>query len=449
MASTEPHRRIVRVVTVVYNQWSFAVGGILALFHLMILLGVLIQPGRPPLRPDSAIFQYAGWYMTHGATLYTEIWEVKPPLAYEIPALLALLSGGSVLVHHLLNVTVTIIAAVASGLLVGLLIKGVTDDRGAAFVSAISVLLLPGYFYLPAYGFKAKFFVAFFALLSIYSAREEYPALSGAFAAACIGFYQAAVIIPAIAVGLSYQHQRLRGVTRTIAGGAIVTGVMIAPIVGAGAVEAMIVEAVLIPFIIDSGRIEVIHALIRGGLDFGIAAPAVLFGGIGLFISVYRYDWRETWWVIAAASWFAFVVFFLDYDNYPDLIPGLVILAIGIGISYDWIDSTRYRFLITGFICMCVTANLFLVLLVGGVAGEYPIKSARSLDELEYTTQETYKGEKFRVERPDIRYIYWKQIESETCHVRLSRTELRWLQLTEKPLIDRECGDLTRALKYI
>lgn len=389
--------------------------------------------------------------MVQGGTLYSEIWEVKLPLAYEVPALLALVSGGNILVHHLLNVMVTMIAGVASGLLVALLVHDLTADRGAALVAGVSVLLLPGFFYLPAFGFKAKFFVTFTSLSSIHFARTDRSTLSGASAAACVGFYHAAAIIPILAVGLSYQYNQLRGAARAVAGGGLLTAVMVAPVVFAGDTDAMIAEAILIPLIVDSGSVNPIIALLRGGIHFGIAIPAVLLGVAGILSSVIDYDWRETWWIVAAAGWSGFIVFFIDYDNYPDLIPGLVIVAIGVGVVYDKFDQKRRRSLAGGLVSACIVLNLMLVVSVGGVAGSYTIEGAQPLSELEESTHQTSidDGTIYKVERPDVRYLYWNQIESDTCHIRLSGTELRWLQMTNKPLIDRNCGDLSMIIEVV
>lgn len=426
-------------------------GIVLTIFHLVIFVMVVLQPGRLPVRPDSGIFQYAGWYMAQGGTLYTEIWEVKLPLAYEIPALLALLSGGNILVHHLLNVMITIIAAVGSGLLVSLLVHDLTNDRGAALISGVSVLLLPGFFYLPAYGFKAKFFVTITALLSIYSARTERPMLSGGAAAACVGFYQAAAIVPILAVVLSYQHDKVRGAARAVAGGVVLTAIMVAPIVLSGATSAMITEAILTLFIIDTGHVSLIDALVSGGRYFGVAAPAVLLGGIGILFSISDYNWRDTWWITVAAVWFGFIVFFVDYDSYPDLIPGLVIVAIGVGIIYDKFSWKHGRAVIAGVVSICIVVNLILVLSGGVIAGIPSIKSPQPLDDLQQRTYQKFgeDGEKAQIQRPTVQYLYWNQIESNTCHIRLSGTEIRWLHMTNKPWIDKNCGDLQTATEHI
>lgn len=431
------------------EKWQLTVLGGVAIAHFSVLLRVLLLPGRPPMRPDSAIFEYAGWYMSRGAPLYTGIWEIKLPLAYETPAVLAFLSGGSMLAYHLLNILLTTAVSVGAGYLVARLVRDITGDRTAAIAAGLGVLLLPGYFYLPAFGFKAKFFVAFTALLSIYLVRNESYLLAGGAAAACVGYYQAAAIIPIIAVAMGYQYDRWRGATEVVTGGLSVTAVMIAPVVVSGATEAMITEAVLIPLFMNAGEsTSLFLRLYYGYIDVGIGAPGVLLGGVGVLLSVTEYDWRDTWWVVAGATWFGFVLLFFDYDSYPDLIPGLVFVAIGLGILVSKLDSPPRRRLVVVGLLVCTLGNVVAVVSVGGVFGVYGIEEAPPLSESGNVTYQLDDGA-YSVDRPDVRYLYWNRIESDTCHIRLSPTELEWLHRTGKPLIDTQCGNLDRGIELL
>ena len=438
-----------RIKSALDSRWALPSATVLTGFHIAVFTAVIAQPGRLPMRSDSAIFQYAGWRMAEGATLYTEIWEVKFPLAYKIPALLAFVSAGSPRVHHILNIALTISVAVGSGLLVGLLVRDLTDDKHAAFLSAISVLLLPGYFYLPAFGFKAKFYVTFFMLLSVYLVRRGYPFLSGASAAACIGFYQAALVVPFLAVGLGYQKQQVRGAIRAIAGGIALKVLTIVPVLRAGALEEMFVQVVLVSLILESSSGSILQSILRGGRHFSFAAPGVLIGGVGILLSLSDYDWRDTWWISVAGVWFAIVAMFLDYDNFPDLIPGLMIVALGVGIVYHAADSPDRKAIIAGVIVLCLGLNLMNVLVFSGAVGGYPIDKAEPLSNLENVTHENGPDAEFQVMRPDIKYLYWTTADQQTCHVRLSSAELEWLRLTGKPISDKSCGDLDRASEYM
>ncbi|MEF8854680.1 MAG: DolP-mannose mannosyltransferase [Haloarculaceae archaeon] len=423
------------------KHWRWTLALCLLVAHLSVIARVLLLPGRPPLREDSAIFEYAGWFIAGGGSMYTGLWEAKLPLPYQTTAVTALLSGGNAMVHHLVNVLITVAASVLSGVLVADLASDLTERRSSAFLGGLSMLILPGYFYLPAFGFKSKFFVVFTGLLAIWLTRRRFYALGGAAAAASVGYYQLAAIYPVIVLALAYQRGNFRGATRTALGGLALALVMVLPILFVGAFEAMITETLVIHLVVTESAKGIPYRVLLGGYHFGIAFPLVIGGGYGLWLVVDEYDYRDTWWVLVGAAWFAFVVFFLDYDNFPDLIPGLVFVAIGLAVLADGLRGERRRW-VTAAIAVVVIVNVVAV--TGfGFFGIYPITPAEPLEELE---SQTYRIQGEEMERPNVRYLYWTQTETDTCHVRLSATELGWLALTDKPFFDTDCGNLRLAL---
>lgn len=422
------------------------VGVILLAAQVSVLARVLWLKGRPPLRADSAIFEYAGWYMANGASLYTDIWEIKLPLAYQTTQVTAYLVGSNVLLHHLVNVALTIAVGTATAVLVASLAHDVTGDDYAGLLAGVSVLLLPGYFYLPAFGFKAKFYAVLAGLAAIWLATRDSSYSSGIAAAASVGYYQLALIFPLVVLGLGYQRRGIRGTAETAIGGALATTAMLAPVVVSGNVGAMLTETVIVPLVAGESGTSLVMTILLGGYHFGFAIPAVLVGGLGILFAVTRYELRETWWVGVSGLWFALVVLFVDYDSYPDLIPGLVFVAIGIGIVTDQLTEPTHRRLLRSLVLATVLVNVVAVLSFGGLFGVYSITPAKPLDDLQNVE---YRIDDITVERPDVRYLYWKTIESETCHVRLSGTELRWLAMSDARVTDSDCGDLDTALQLL
>jgi hypothetical protein len=141
------------------------------------------------------------------------------------------------------------------------------------------------------------------------------------------------------------------------------------------------------------------------------------------------------------------VVFLLDFDSYPDLIPGLIFVAIGLGLLFSRVSSRRHRRILAGLVVVCVVTNVVFVLLFGGVFGTYTIEAAEPLSQLASVTHGA--DDPYPVVGPDVRYLYWNQIESNTCHIRLSINERRWISLSGKELLDKQCGDLDRALRVL
>jgi hypothetical protein len=54
---------------------------------------------------DAALYMHGGWYMTEGGIPYLEFFSVKPPLAWETPAIFALISGDNMYLLYILSVS--------------------------------------------------------------------------------------------------------------------------------------------------------------------------------------------------------------------------------------------------------------------------------------------------------------------------------------------------------
>ncbi|MFB6361253.1 MAG: DolP-mannose mannosyltransferase, partial [Halobacteriales archaeon] len=183
-----------------WPRWALAVLAVAVPSQALAVWRVIgeLPPGtRPPTR-DSIIFEYIGWYLTRGGRLYVDIWEIKPPLPYEITGLVAWLAGGQPLVTHGLNVFLTAGAAIGVALAAGLLVDDVTGAPAAAFAAGMVLYVVPAFHWRAAFGFKVKYFVALCALLAIYLARRDRPGLAGVLAGAAVGFWQLAIVVPAL-----------------------------------------------------------------------------------------------------------------------------------------------------------------------------------------------------------------------------------------------------------
>ena len=427
------------------QRWWVPILTISLISHLLIVAKALTGPSRPPMTPDTAIFEYAGWSLIRGVDLYQEFWEVKLPLPYQTTAVFAWMSGGNVLVGHLLAVGATVLASIVSALTIGALAREITDNDSAAVISGLGVFILPGFVYLPALGFKSKYYVLLAGFAAIWLARRNRFVLAGGAAVASVGYYHLAIIFPIIAVGLALQHGGTRDAARTIIGGVGVTIAMVLPIFLSGDIGAMIAESIVIPLLVGEPGQPVLHRILRGGWYFEIGVIGALIGIFGVGCLLTEFDIRETWWIGAGTGWFSVTTLFLDFDHYPDLILPAAFIAIGIGGMVATFSRHGKGNLITGLAATLVLINLMSVIAIGGLTGAYTFDDRQSMDQLQsipYTIDNT------TVARPDVRYLYWNGIESETCHIRLSRTELDWLALSKSPLLDRNCGELGSALEH-
>lgn len=117
----------------------------------------------PTIETDPAFFQHTGWYVLEGAVPYVDVWDVNPPVPFGITAALTLLSGGNMLVLHALSTTLAVLVAAASVLLVGWIAHLVTGNDAAAVIAGLTMLVVPGLFFLSPEGVRAQFYALFSA----------------------------------------------------------------------------------------------------------------------------------------------------------------------------------------------------------------------------------------------------------------------------------------------
>lgn len=405
---------------------------------------------RPPMAPDAGIFQHIGWYLTRGGRLYVDAWEPKLPLSYETTGILALLSGGDMYRLHLFSVLVMGVAVCVTVGLVSVLVHDVTEDDVAAGLAGLSLFLLPGFAVRPAYGFKAKYLLVLCGLLTIFLFTRGYPALSGVAAAAAVGYWQAGAIFPLFVVGMALQQRDTRALERVVAGGLGFTVVMLLPVVLLWqSTSEMMTQVLLVPLQTEE-QTSVLPRVVAGVVHFKWASPFVVLGGLGLAQaarSCYRDGdlvGRSEWWIPAGAGWFALLVLFVDFETggYTDLIPGLVFVAIGVGLFAASLRDRRHRQSLGVVLAAVLVLNVAFLGSVGAVFSPVDTPGPVPMSELE--TQDLPATFDDAEPVPDVRYVYWQQVEPSTCHYRLSLMELQWLQRVESTP-DSSCLDVSTA----
>ncbi|WP_435064337.1 DolP-mannose mannosyltransferase [Halobaculum sp. EA56] len=427
-----------------------------ALLQVTLLARVLLAYTRPPMTPDAGVFQQIGWYIAHGGRLYVDTWDPKPPLPFETTAALALVSGGNVYVHHLLSVALMVLVACGIVALVCLLCFDLTGDRYASALAGLSMLLLPGFFVRPVYGFKAKYPLLLAGLLAVYLYRRDRPALAGAAAAASVGYWQGALVFPCIVVGLAARTRDPRQVTRVVAGGVGFAALVVLPVVVLWrSVPEMIVQAVIVPLALPE-EASLLEHVYGGVIHFKWASPLVLVGAWGLAdraLDLYRRDLgpvvREDWWVVVGGAWFGLLVLFVDFEigGYTDLIPGLAFVALGVGMAAARLSGDRSRRVLSAALVGVLLVNVVGLGSMGLVFSPVETPGPVAMDELR-TNERAVESPYVPDDTPDVRYLYWTGREPETCHYRLSLMEARWLRMTNGGPSEG-CSDLGTALSAL
>jgi hypothetical protein len=419
--------------------------------QLYFFLTITLDFTQPPMAPDAGIFQHLGWYLTRGGRLYVDAWEPKLPLSYETTGILALLSGGDMYRLHLLSVVLMSGAVCAIVGLVVILVYDITGDDIAAPLAGLSMFLLPGFAVRPAYGFKAKYLLVLCGLLAIYLYTRGYPALSGVAAAASVGYWQAGAIFPLIVIGLAIQRRDTRALERVVAGGLGFTVVMLMPVFLLWhSASEMVVQVLLVPLQTEE-HASLLARFVAGVVHFKWASPFVLLGGLGLahtarccFTDTDGVAGRTEWWIPVGAAWFAFLVLFVDFETggYTDLIPGLAFVAIGIGMIATVLRDRQQAQNLGVILALVLVVNVAFLGSVGVVFTPVETPGPVPMSDLETHDLPAAYDEAEPV--PDVRYIYWQQIEPSTCHYRLSVMELRWLDRVDSTT-DSRCLDFRTA----
>lgn len=402
------------------------------LSQTMAVSRVVFRYSRPPMTEDAAIFQHMGWYMVNGGALYADMWEPKLPLSYETTALLAVVTGDNMYALHLASVALMSFAVVGIVVLVGALTHDITGDVMAALVAGLSMLILPGFHLRPAYGYKAKYLVLLCGLLAIWLFLHDRPFLGGMAAAASVGYWQLGAVFPIVLLGLAIHRRSLRALGWVVAGGAVFTAVMLLPVLIQGTLEHMIVQAFIAPMLLpDPASIPL--RLYAGVMHFKFGSPLVLAGGAGLVWFASSDAVRDHWWVLVGATWYAFTVFFVDFQvgGYTDLILGAAFVAIGIGWLYV-MASRRLRQVLLVVVVAVVTLNVVALGGFGVVFAPVDTPEPAPMDELQVTNDEMVRSSAaIPNDIPEVRYIYWNRLRPDSCHYRLSNNEVRWIEMTD------------------
>jgi len=419
---------------------------------ILLVVAVLVQattiprvlpPITPRTRPkmlDSVIFEYVGWSLTTGSRLYVDLWAIKPPLAFEIPAVLALLTGDNVLLYHATAVAVSSLAAVACAFLAGAIVAELTGDGVASLAAGLSLYALPAFHWRAAFGFKAKYVVIAFALLAVLLALRDRPLLAGAAAAGSVGTWQVAAAVPAVALGLCALRGR-RALARAAAGFLAGSAVVLAPVVLLwNAVPAMVAETVLHPLIATEGG-TIGDRLTLARILLGPAVPLV---GVGLYGFARRVGAdARTRWIALGAVWFGLVALLFDLDAYPDLFVVFAFLAVGIGLAAAG-SRTRSR-LVALLVAALAVVNLVTLGAIFFTLGPVPINEPYHLED----STEMGPIEEPLFNRTDYATAFWHRVPSETCRPFASRTQLQVVAATNGSLADTRCGQFGPAWRAV
>lgn len=404
-----------------------AVAAALALLGTLVAGIRLFAPlpaGTWPWLGDSVIFEYIGWFLVEGNRLYIDVWEVKPPLAFEVTAVLALLAGEHVVLYHVLNLATNAVAIAAGAAAAAGIVDHLTDDALGAVVAGVAPFVLPVYFFRALVGFKPKYLIVATGLGCLYLAYRDRPLAAGVAGAAAVGCWQFALVFPACALGVCWQRGGRAGAGRVVAGGLVTAAVVLLPVLYWGALPAMVAETLLTPLLL-AGEQPLPDRVLAIADALGVWLPVALLGAVGLVRRLSRDRLPRAWPLLVVAGWFTVQLLALDYDNPPDLFPWVAVLSVGVGLAIA--DARGWRPTITHeraspvghhTVARGLAAGV-LVLATVSVAtmGGFGVWEGRD-DPVTYDTTRTHS---LNVSGPDDldgverQYAYWNRVPISTC----------------------------------
>lgn len=398
------------------------------------------------LTDDGAFFLHGGWYMSTGARLYLDIWDINPPVPFEIGALLSFLTGGNTWAIYWLAVLTSILLGAGTVYLISALVHEMTGDKVAAFWAGLAILVVPGFHWNASAGIHPKYLVMFLGLLALFLAMRSRPFLSGVCIAVATLSWQLGVAFLPLALGLLLQHDRehwFKQVTRYVLGGIFATILVLLPVIVLSGIRPFLVETVVVPLkLSDPVRISNAGKILT---LLGLASVPISLGVIGALL----YDKREGWWVLAGGGIFLFQLIAMDFDGRRDMYVGLLFAAIGFGLLVTKIQRVRLENILK------ITVAILLLVSIGPLGGfgivDYAVTDENqahpphplvqttiySVGELIGVSGHSYEPVPAREEVSE-QELFWNKVKPEHCHYKMSRTEIRWMEFADSTI--DECG---------
>lgn len=365
---------------------------------------------------DSALFHHGGWAITQGYVPYVDFWDINPPLMFLLTAALSVIAGSDPYVMYCLGVAVSIITMTGVSAILGAIIHTQTRDGLAAVLAGISIYIFPAFYEMPITGVRPKFFLMLFGLLGIYLALNERWLLGGVAGSMTAGFHQAGIVFIALVVGLAFQTADNNPLKQTLIGSSIPFFVVLVLFAYWNALEEMIVQVLLAPVIVE-GRGTFGGHLVRTIDIFGYILPVVLLGIAGWGRIVLSRP--DLWFIPAGGVAFLGYNLLVDMDFSPDLFMLFVFVALGIGV----IVATGGVSERMGTVLVVATAIAVFGHLSSTGRPDAVILVADQILDTTYVIPDSLEG------ATDMTDLYSSQIVPETCHWRLSGTEVKWIDM--------------------
>jgi hypothetical protein len=428
--------------------WDYCTLGLAVLVQLLGGADLFVSTIGLPGYGDGWYIQHGGWSMLQGNFPYTDFYTIMPPATYETSALIALVSGGSPLAIHLATIAVNLCVIAVSVWAIGRLIYRQTGSPRAALAGGLALFMHPLFYQGAFIGFRRKYFVVMFGVLTLLAADYDRWVAAGICSALAPGYWQYAIFFPLLAVGLAIRSDTPRALRRVVGGGLGAAAVVLLPVVLWGGADRMIAGTIVLPFLATGGAASnLLGAMLGDFWDGKLLLLPPVFVLVGM---VYRWRTARTglprprWWAVAWVGWFLAGLRWIDYDAAPDLLPltgGLALLT-GFASEWDW-DLLR------GGVPFLVAVVLVFTVVYPGLTASSLLAS--SPDRVLDGRGIEYGGAAGQGGLTSTREIFWRQLTPESCYyVASAGGDLEtWVELSGDPWNRPTCPSLAAVLDIV
>lgn len=286
--------------------------------------------GTRVIAGDAAIFLYGGDLLVEGYAPYLYWWDIKPPLIYDVTALIALVAPHDPWMQFYIGSMLTALATIATVALAGMVVYRVTQSNPAAIVSCLVIIGFVSFLHRPVRGIFPKPFVFALGLAAIWLSLDDRHVLAAACGVCAAGFWQFGLIFTAIPFARAWYHER-DVLPEMVGVGAFCTILAVAPIVLLGGGRAMIHQVISALLAYHNGGLTIVERLAKLIEYTPLIWPLLLAGIAGVIEFVTRR--RRHYWLLALIVWPIIQLGFLDFDFSPDVTLFVVACALGLGIA--------------------------------------------------------------------------------------------------------------------
>jgi hypothetical protein len=437
-------------------DWSPTHAGMILVVIVLILIGastfeLAYQPSPPISNYDSSYYQHTGLMIAQGKIPYVHAWTAKPPMIPLSQWFLAVVSGGDRYLLHWLNIILTAGGSLTAILLLADFAGDFTGDSRAGLAAGLGLLGISAMYLKPAMGFRPKVFVACFGIASLWLQRKEHSFWSGVTGALAAGFWQIGVVFPMMSTLMALESDASTRWRRTVISFLGTVTLMLIPIFWMGALEAMIVETLAVPILVQE-RFGVLERIKMLTVWTNFTLPILVLGGVGLLTSLSERHFRRPWiWLGAVVVMVQ--VLFIDLDGPADAIVFFVFVALGLSYWMTIFNSTVGDALVVAMIGLIVLSGASKLEWIDTTGMRKLFRGHWSFRTQSYLSNQPrdeilqFRKKDSIIEswHPD---HYWTDAEPAGCYYRQSRPIRRWMRETGGRPDDQTCGELQSIRRY-